>query len=232
MVSLDKAVIARIHREGKDFEILVDPDLALEFKKGKPFSVENILAVREIFTDARKGDRASTGDLQKAFSTAEVTKVAEMILRQGDLQLTTEQRRKLLEEKRKQIADIISRQGIDPKSGLPHPLQRILNAMEQARVSIDPFKPAENQIESVLRQIEGIIPIRLERVQVAVRIPIEYAGKASSLIRAFVPIRQEEWKGDGWYALLEIPAGMQAEIYAKLNDLTHGTVDVKVVKKT
>lgn len=232
MVSVEKAVIARIHKEGKDFEILVDADMALEYRKGKPYSIDNILAVREIFSDAKKGDRPTSQDLLKAFQTTDAGKIADIILRTGDLQLTTEQRRRLLEEKRKQVATIISRQGIDPKTGLPHPPQRILNAMEEAKVSIDPFKPAESQIEGILKKIEVIIPISLERVQIAVKIPMEYAGKASSLIRTFASIKNEEWKGDGWYALLEIPAGMQAEIYGKLNDLTHGNVEVKVVKKT
>jgi len=231
MVSLDKAVIARIHREGKDFEILVDPDLALEFRKGKPVSVENVLAVRDVFTDAKKGDRPSSEDMQKAFQTTDPVKVAEAILKQGDIQLTTDQRRKLVEEKRKQIAGIISKQGVDPKTRLPHPPQRILNAMDQAKVNVDPFKPAENQVEEVLKKLEPVIPISIERIEIAVKIPLDHAGKAASLIRTFAPIKSEEWKGDGWYALLEIPAGMQAEIYSKLNDLTHGNVDVKVLKR-
>jgi ribosome maturation protein SDO1 len=230
MVSIDRAVVARIQREGKSFEILVDPDLALEFRKGRPVSVENILAVRDVFTDSRKGDRPSAEDMEKAFQTTDILKIAETILKNGEIQLTTEQRRRLAEEKRKAIANIISKQGIDPKTRLPHPPQRILNAMEQVHVNIDPFRPAENQIEEVLKKIESVIPISMERIQIAVKIPLEHAGKASSIIRQFAPIKKEEWKGDGWYALLEIPAGMQSEIYSKLNDLTHGQVEVKVVK--
>ena len=38
MVSVDSAVVARTEREGIRFEILVDPDLALEFKRGKDIS--------------------------------------------------------------------------------------------------------------------------------------------------------------------------------------------------
>ena len=231
MVSVEKAVVARIHREGKNFEVLVDSEMALEFRRGKPFSIENILAVRQVFTDSKKGERPTSSEEQKAFGTSDILKIAEFILKHGEIQLTTEQRRKLLEEKRKQVANIISKQGIDPKTKLPHPPQRILNAMEQAHINLDPFKPAENQVEDVLKKIESIIPISIERIQVAVKVPMEYAGKAAAAIRSLTVIKQEEWKGDGWYALLEIPAGMQAEIYSKLNDLTHGKVDVKAMKK-
>lgn len=231
MVSVDDAVIARITREGVTVEILVDPDLALEFRKGKPLSIENILAVRGVFTDAKKGDHAADDDLEKGFQTTDPLKVAEFILKNGDIQLTTEQRRKLVEDKRKQIATILASQGVDPKTKLPHPQQRILNAMDQAKVHVDPFKPADNQVEDILKKIEHVLPISMERVQVAVKVPMDEAGKASSQVRNFAQIKSEEWKGDGWYALLEIPAGMQAEIYSKLNDLTHGKVEVKVIEK-
>ncbi|MBI4021605.1 MAG: ribosome assembly factor SBDS [Candidatus Aenigmarchaeota archaeon] len=230
MVSLDKAVIAKIHRT-KEFQILVDPDLALNFKKGKPGSIDNILAVRGIFNDARKGDHAPDSDLTKAFGTTDVVKIAEVILRDGELQLTTEQRRTMVEEKRKQLATLISRQAIDPKTRLPHPPQRIMNAMEQAKVSIDPFKSAEAQLEEILKKLEPIIPLRMERLQIAVHVPMESAGRASSIIRTIAQLKEEEWRGDGWYALLEIPAGMQGDIYAKINDLTHGKADVKVMEK-
>ena len=230
MVSVEDAVIARIHKEHKLFEILVDPDLALEFRKGKPLSVDNILAVRGVFVDAKKGDRAADDDLSAAFGTTDTSKVAEEILKHGDIQLTTEQRRTILDEKIKQIANTISKQGVDPKTKLPHPLQRIINAMEQAKVRVDPFKPVDVQMEDILKKLEPVIAISMERIKIAVKIPMDYAGKASSLIRSFANIQSEEWKGDGWYALLEIPAGMQGEIYQKLNDLTKGTVEVQVVK--
>jgi len=230
MVSVDKAVVARIHREGT-FEILVDPDLALDYRRGKQVSVDNILAVREVFTDSRKGDRPSAEDLEKAFKTTDITTVAEIILKNGDIQLTTEQRKRIIDEKRKQIANTISKQGIDPKTKLPHPPQRILNAMDEAKVHVDPFKPSGSQVEDVLKKIETVLPISMERIEVAVKIPMEHAGKASSAIRTFALVKSEEWKGDGWYALLEIPAGMQSEIYSKINDLTKGSAEVKVIEK-
>lgn len=230
MVSLEKAVIARISKEGKTFEIMVDPEKALDFRKGRPYGMESIMAVRDVFSDAKKGERASPSDMEAAFGTSDQLKVAESILRHGQIQLTTEQRRKLVEEKRKQIADIISRQGVNPQTKLPHPPGRIVNAMDQAHVQVDPMRPANEQVQAVLEQIEAIIPIKFERVEIAVRIPIEYAGKANSFVRGIAPVKREEWKSDSWIVMLEIPAGMQSEIMEKLNGLTAGKVDVKVVR--
>jgi ribosome maturation protein SDO1 len=230
MTSVENAVIARIHK-GKDvFEILVDSKKALEFKMGKPYSVENILAVNNIFKDAKKGDKASSSDLQKCFGTTDIFRVAEHIIREGEVQVTTEERRKMVEEKRKEVADTISKQGIDPKTKLPHPLQRILNAMDQARVQIDPFKPAKEQAKEIISRLQEIIPISIQTAEIAVKVPVQYGGRVSPAMRTMATVKSEEWKSDYLYLLIEIPAGMQSYVYERLNELTAGNVEVKVLK--
>jgi ribosome maturation protein SDO1 len=231
MVSVEDAVIARISRGHESFEILVDPEMALRLKKGESVSIDRMLAVNQVFKDARKGERVSPAELERHFGTSDLLKVAEKILREGDVQLKTEQRREMVEEKRRQIAAIISKQGMDPKTRLPHPVQRILNAMNEAHVNIDPFKPANSQVKPVLEKIVEIIPISMDRVEVAVKIPTEFAGKASHIIREITDIKREEWKSDHWFAVIEIPAGMQGDIYEKLNSLTSGRAEVKLVKE-
>ena len=231
MVSVEDAVIARIERSGIHFELMVDPELALNFRKGRDVSLENVLAVRGVFKDAGRGERASEDELQKAFNTTDLWGIAEVIIRQGDVQITTEHRRRLVEERRKQIADIISKQGMDPKTNLPHPPQRILNAMEEAKVHVDPFKRASDQVEDVFSRIQEVLPISMERVEVELRIPLQFAGKASSVIRGITPVKKEEWRSDAWVAIIEIAAGMQSEIYGKLNELTSGQAETRVVKK-
>lgn len=231
MVSVEDAVIARVTRNHDHFEILVDPEEALKFKKGEDISIDSILAVRDVFKDARKGERVPEDDLEKAFKTTDINKIAAQIVKDGDIQLTTEQRRRFVEEKKKRIADIISKQGVNPQTKLPHPVQRILNAMDEAKVAIDPFRSAEEQVKDVVSSLQEILPISIERIEIALRIPIQYAGKASSVVRNLAPVKKEEWKSDAWIAVIEIPAGMQASIYSKLNELTSGQVEIKVVKR-
>jgi len=231
MVSVEDAIIARITRNHSHFEILVDSEKALKFKKGEEISIDSILAVRDVFKDARKGERVPEDDLERVFGTTDVNKIAARIIREGEIQLTTEQRRRFIEEKKNRIADIISKQGVNPQTKLPHPVQRILNAMDEAKIAIDPFKPAEEQVKNIVSSLQEIIPISIERIEVALRVPIQYAGKASSVVRNLAPVKKEEWKSDVWIAVIEIPAGMQASIYSKLNELTSGQVEVKVIKK-
>jgi ribosome maturation protein SDO1 len=231
MVSVEDAVIARITKSGEHFEIMVDPDKALEFKRGKELSIEDILAFPEIFKDSKKGEKHSSEDLQKAFGTTDVFEVAKTIIREGEIQLTTEQRNRFIEEKKKEIASIIAKQAIDPKTKLPHPASRILNAMSEAHVLVDPFKSAKDQVKNVLEKIQEILPISLERIEIAIKVPIEHAGKANSIIREITDVKKEEWTSSAWIALVEIPAGIQGDIYDKLNKLTAGKVEVKIVKE-
>ncbi len=231
MVSVEDATTARMTRDGLHFEILVDPDLALRYRKGEELGIEGILAAQFVYSDARKGEKVSGEDLEKIFRTQDIFAIAASILKHGELLLTTEQRRKFTEDKRKQIADIISKQGIDPKTKLPHPPQRIMNAMEEAKVHIDPFREAKDQLKDVLEKVQEVLPVSLERVEVAIRVPMNYAGKASSAVRSMASLRNEEWKSDAWMAVIEIPAGMQSEIYDKLNNLTGGTVETKILKE-
>ncbi len=136
---MSKTVIAKYSTGGERFEIFVDSDLAYEYITGKRTDAMTVLSVDGVFTDANKGERPSQEKLKKAFSTTDLPKIVEYILKHGNVPITTEQHRKLTEEKRKQIEQIIARNSVDPKTGAPHPLQRIENAMETAKVTIDPL---------------------------------------------------------------------------------------------
>ena len=98
MVTVEKAIIARIDKYGKHFEILVDSELAYDLKENKSVSINKMLAINQVFTDAKKGMKAGAGDLQKAFNTDDVEKIASIIVKEGDLQLTTDFRRRKVDE--------------------------------------------------------------------------------------------------------------------------------------
>ncbi|WP_297523449.1 ribosome assembly factor SBDS [Thermococcus sp.] len=231
-ISVDKAVIARLRTHGETFEILVDPYLARDFKEGRDVPVEEILATPYVFKDAHKGDKASEHEMEKIFGTSDPYEVAKIILRKGEVQLTAEQRRQMIEEKRRYIATIIHRHAVDPRTGYPHPVNRILRAMDEAGVHVDLFKDAEAQVPGVIKAIRPLLPIKLEMKVIAVKIPGDYVGKAYGEVRKFGNIKREEWGSDGsWMFLIEIPGGVEEEFYEKLNALTKGTVVTKLLER-
>jgi ribosome maturation protein SDO1 len=232
MISVEKAVIAKLNKTGLRFEILVDPVKAMDIKTGKEVPLEELLASEDIFEDSSKGLRASGANINKIFGTNDIAKIANIIVKDGDVQITTDQRRAMLEEKTKAIASIISKRGVNPQTGMPHPTDRVLRAMEQSKVRIDLERRTEDQIDGVVEKLQPIIPIKFEKMQIAIKVPPSFAGKVSNIIRSLGTMIRDEWAGDGSYiSVIEIPSGMQPEVYARLNDLTHGQVEVKVVKK-
>ncbi len=226
----DKYTIARLTKESEHFEILVKPDKALDYRLGKIAGITEVIAAETIFSDANKGTRVSEEALRKAFSTTDPLKIAETILKTGTLQMTTEQRRKMVEDKRKQIIDFISRQCVDPRTNLPHPPTRIENAMEQIRYSIDPFKPVEEQAKEIIKLLRTILPLKMEQMTIGVTIPAAYSAKAYGAMKGFGTIKKEEWRADGsWYGVLEMPAGLYAPFLDKLGEITKGAGDAKVI---
>ncbi len=227
----ERYTIARITRDDEHFEILVKPQHAFSYRLGKTTSVSQVLATETIFADANKGTKASDEKLQKAFGTTDPIKIADTILKKGILQLTTDQRRQLTEEKRKQIISFISRQCIDPKTNLPHPPLRIEKAMEQIHFSIDPFKEAEEQAKDIIKLLRPILPLKMEQMSVAVHVPPEYASKVYGTVKGFGTIQHEEWRADGsWSAVIELPAGLYGPFLEKLGEMTRGNVEAKLVK--
>jgi len=230
MVSLDNAVVAKYDFAGERFEIFVDPDAAYLYKTGQKKDLLNILVVEEVFKNARKGERHTEQTLKKAFQTTDIMKIAEIILNKGEVPLTTEQKKALLEEKTKKIVAILARECIDPRTGAPHPPQRIEKALEEAKVHIDAFKDANAQIDDVLKALRLILPLKFEKVKIAVRIPAEHAPKVYGMLKEF-NVKQEEWQGNGsLIAVLEMPAGLQSDFYNRLNKLTGGTAETRIIK--
>ncbi|MCK5560768.1 MAG: ribosome assembly factor SBDS [Thermoplasmata archaeon] len=231
MVSLDKAVVARLVVQGEHFEVLVDPNVIDDIKANPEFDVLSALAIDAIFKDQSKGEHASEETLTKIFETTEVSKVAREIIERGDIQLTTEQRKEMQESKRRQIITAIVRNAINPQTKTPHPPQRIELALKEAKVHIDPFKPVDVQVQDILVALEPIIPIRFEKVVMAVKLAADDYGKCYGDIKSFGKITKEEWQKDGsWIGLVELPAGLQIEFFDKLNARTKGQTEIKLIE--
>ena len=231
MVSLEKAVVAHLERGGFRFEVLVDPEAAQKIKEGKPLEVMEDLAVDQIFKDSAKGDRAAEENIKKVFGTCEVAQVALVVIKEGEIALTTAQRKEMTEKKRKAIISEIARNAINPQTKAPHPPARIEMAMEEAKVKIDPFKPVEEQVKTVLDALRPLIPIRFEKVNIAVKLKGEDFAKCIGDIRSFGTLKKEEWQANGmWIGVVEMPAGMQTDFMEKINEKTRGSVEIRIMK--
>jgi ribosome maturation protein SDO1 len=228
---VDKVTVVRFAVEGEKFELLVKPEPALDYKLGKIKDISMILVSDEIYSDSSKGTRASTEKLLKAFKTDDTATIAALIMQKGELNLTTDQRRKMVLEKRKQIVDFIAKTYVDPRSHLPHPPLRIEQAMDDARISIDPFRNTAEQTKDVVEQLRSIIPLKSENMILEIVVPAQFAAQSYSVLKSAGTLKKEEWQANGSLkVILDIPAAARANVIDRLGSVTKGSASVEVAK--
>ncbi|MDH3313300.1 MAG: ribosome assembly factor SBDS [Nitrosopumilus sp.] len=223
--------LARYSFEGEKFEIMVKPDPALDYKLGKKKDISAVLVSDEIYTDSGKGTRPSAEKLLRAFKTEDPTEIAKIILTKGDLNLTTDQRRKMIEEKKKQIITFIAKTYVDPRTHLPHPPLRIEQAMKDGRVSVDPQKSVDEQVKDIVEKLRSIIALKSENLQLEIIIPAQFASQSYAILKSTGTLKKEEWQNNGSLkAILEIPAAARPNVIDRLGSITKGSAIVEVMK--
>lgn len=224
--------LARIKKGGERFEITINPDLALDYVDGKDVDIKDVLLAEEIFKDAKRGMEASGHMLEDLFGTTDVYKIAEVILKEGEIQLTQEYREKLREQKRKQIVEHIHRNAIDARTNAPVPVDRIENALEEKKVKIDEHKTAEDQVKGIIKELQSVIPMKIEIKEFQINFHPTQAGNAISFLKRISTLLKETWNNDGTLTcIVQIPAGLSEDFINQVNSFTHGNTDLKEIKK-
>ena len=233
MIPLEEAVTARLESHGERFEVLVDPDAALEIKRGEfEGDLTDVIAAEDVFENASRGDRPAETALEEVFETTDPLEIIPEVIERGEIQITAEQRREMQEQKHKQLVNRITRNAVNPQmDNAPHPPERIESALEETDFRIDPMESVETQVDDALEALRPVIPIRFDEVTIAVQVPADYAGSAQARIRQFGELEREEWQNDGsWVGVITFPAGMQNEFYDLVNEHTSGEAETQIIK--
>ncbi len=224
---VDKFTIVRLSAGNEKFEILVKPDPALEYKLGKKMDISNIMISDEIYSDANKGTRSSTEKLMKQFKTTDQLEIAKQIMAKGDLNMNTDQRRKMIEEKKRQIVEYINKNFVDPKTHMPHPVSRINAVLDEARLAIDPFKRLDDQIKNIVEQLRKVLPLKSEVLELTVTVPAQFSGQSFSVFKSIGEIKSEQWLSDGsLQVVLNLNAGMKSSFLDRIGTATKGSAQV------
>jgi len=224
--------IARLVLGPEKFEIFIDPEKAWQIKQGARVDIREAMISDVIYKDAKKGLRASREALQKAFKTLDPYEIGKIIIQRGEIQLTAKQRKELIESKRKQIVAYISKNCIDSKTGLPLPPTRVELLLDEAKVPIDPFKDAKEQALEIIKVLRTKIPIKISKTLLEIRAFPQHASKVYSLVPRYGEVLKSQWLEDGsWKGEVEVPAGLQLELIDKLNAMTQGNIEIKVISK-
>jgi len=211
---------ARIKKGSTNFEIIVNLEDALKVKKGE--SDYLLVEGDTIFTNIKRGDRASNSELETSFGTTSVDEIGKIIVKEGEVLVDQAHRSEEQEKKIKQIVDFLVTNAIDPQTKNPISGARIKSAIEESRINIKNV-PVENQIQDILSELSKIMPIKIETRKIKVTIPALQTGKAYGIIAGYK--EKENWLADGSLeAILNIPAGILIDFYEKINAATQGSV--------
>jgi ribosome maturation protein SDO1 len=220
-------VTARIKKAGKHFEILVDLEEAMKYRRGQSSFIQAETDI--IFRDLKKGEKAPSADLMEAFGTEDVNEIVKKIVKDGEVLTTQDFRDAEHEKKIKQVVDFLSKNAIDPKTGNPITPERIKSGLEQAHVSIK-NSPLETQINEILDALTKVMPIKLDTKKVRITIPAMHTGKAYGVISQYK--ETEDWLNDGSLkVVVSVPAGMIMDFYDKLNSVTHGSALTEEIRE-
>ena len=219
---------AKLSKQGKHFEILVDLDEALKIRRGQGGNINVAVVTNTIFYNVKAGDVASTEDLMKNFGTSEYLVVAERIIKAGEINMPVEYVRKEHDQKFKQVVDFLTKNAVSPEGRVYTP-DRIMKALEEARVNVK-NESIDKQISEIIEQLQKVLPIKIEMKKIRITVPAQFTGRAYGVIHEFV--EQEDWLSNGdLMVVVTMPVGLLMDFYDKLNAITHGSALTEEMKK-
>ncbi len=231
-VDLGELSLVRYKSHGKQFELVVNPEKAWDYLHDGNVPLDDVVEAYVIFDDFRKGQKASTSDLEEVFGTTDEVQIAKTMLEKGHLLITQEMRKRFLEEKTKEIVDYIVKYTVNPKTGAPHTPQRIEKAMDEAGVRISRNRPASEQAPEIIKQLAEVLPIKLEVATVEFKIPASQAASMYGFLKNAGEVSEEHWENDGSLVItLKIPGGLLADIMNEVQTKTKGKAQMHVLKR-
>ena len=84
----------------------------------------------------------------------------------------------------------------------------------------------------LVKKINVIIPIAYEIRNIELTIPADVSGRAYPALKQYSTITNETWNNDGSLTVVvEVPAGLQNELFDKLNGIAQGRIESKIIQK-
>jgi ribosome maturation protein SDO1 len=208
-------------------EIICNQGSIEAYREGKS-CLDDTLITQEIYKDAKKADRASEADIVEVFQHKDMSKALDEIIKKGDYQISTAERKKKVEEKRKQIVYYFHKNYMDPKSRLPHPITRIEAALSDIKaLRIHPHEPTENQAKQIMKQLRDIIPMKSNAMEGTITVPHAFLGQLQGVVRSSCTVLKEDYTDFGCKMRVAFVASDLEKLLADINRVGKGEVSLE-----
>ena len=102
-------------------------------------------------------------------------------------------------------------------------------ARDAAVEALEELEGEDLDLEDVVKALRPVLPMKFEKVKIAVKVPSAYAHRCYGTLKGY-GIEKEQWLGNGdLVVVVEIFGGLQGEFFDKLNKLTAGQVETKLL---
>eukprot|EP01089_Gocevia_fonbrunei_P004155 TRINITY_DN14168_c0_g1_i1.p1 TRINITY_DN14168_c0_g1~~TRINITY_DN14168_c0_g1_i1.p1 ORF type:complete len:256 (+),score=60.46 TRINITY_DN14168_c0_g1_i1:41-808(+) len=211
------------------YEVMTKPGNALKYREGS-IGFSDVLFSDDVFTDISKGDKPTDADLKKAFGTSNTQECAKTIVDKGELALSTAERKERVDRMKLEIINYIHKYYIDPKTKMPHPAKRIELALDQMKVTFDPFVPAEKQFhDKIEKRLPELIPVKRCEMMATITIPHSVIAACQGVLKKRCKIGKEDWNATGCTMEISFVPGDYDALISELNTVTKGDFVLDVV---
>lgn len=163
IVNYTNVAIVKLKVGKESFELACFKNKIQQYREKIESDINEVLQVREIFTNAIKGDKANKKLLEKTFPNLNKDKIIDLILNKGDLQVSDKERENNLNNLKKDIASIIVEKTYDTKSGKPFTQKSILDAMKEIGVNINNKEDSKKQALKYIKEIQEKNILNIQR---------------------------------------------------------------------
>lgn len=192
-------MLVRYKRGKTTFEVLTVDGAVSRYRAKELKNLDDVLASGDdIFTDIKKGQKASKEELAAAFETSETAYILEAIVSKGAMQVSAGERKDTLEAKRREIAAHIHKNYVD-YFGRQVPLTRVENALAQLKPRVEMNVSAMTQVNAMMPKLIEILPLRKGAASVAATcsVPSKFIGAAGGVVRKHATVLDEDFGASG-----------------------------------
>ena len=213
----------------QNLELACKVNTVSKYRSGK-LPLDKVLLSDEIFKTVKNGKRANATDLENAFGTKNVLECINIMLQKGNYQISAEERKEKVAEKKREIIGYIHRNYIDPKMKTTIPITRIECALESIKAKFDPDIPVDKQLQPILKKLPCVMPMKRQEGQNGVlKIPHQYIGNARNVILKYAGINSERYDTKGCIYEITFSQSQYDDLMQAVNKFTYGQCTFELI---
>lgn len=210
----------RYQKGKKKFELLTNDGTARKFRDGN-IGWNRVLVADQIFTDSKKGNIAKDADLIAVFGTSDIDTCAQIIIKEGDLQVSAAERRAEIDAHKGKVMGYIHRTYMNAQDH-PYPHHTIKLRLEEAKIRIDPLISVQKLADEFVKKMQGKMVLRRATIEKTVVISYTYAKKAKAVVGKYCNVTKQTKDSNGITWKVDLPRNSLTAFMDELNAVTDG----------